>query len=75
MPKHLGNRIPPASLGQLVLEFHEGLARLGLEHVAEHGFVLAGGYAISVNGIGAGDRTLAPDGWQDGTVIAGNRGR
>lgn len=32
--------------------FHERLTRLGLAAVAEHGFVLAGGYAISAHGLG-----------------------
>jgi hypothetical protein len=32
--------------------FHERLARLGLEATAEYGFVLAGGYAVSANGMG-----------------------
>ncbi|MYM20462.1 hypothetical protein GSY69_10925 [Brevibacterium sp. 5221] len=32
--------------------FHERLTRLGLVAAAEHGFVLAGGYAISAHGIG-----------------------
>jgi hypothetical protein len=35
-----------------MLQFHERLARIGLEALESHGFVLAGGYAISVNGIG-----------------------
>lgn len=35
-----------------MLPFHERLARIGLEALESHGFVLAGGYAISVNGIG-----------------------
>lgn len=34
-----------------MLPFHERLARLGLEATAEYGFVLAGGYALSANGI------------------------
>lgn len=35
-----------------MLPFHERLARIGLEALESHGFVLAGGYAISANGIG-----------------------
>lgn len=35
-----------------MLPFHERLARIGLEALESHGFVLAGGYAISSNGIG-----------------------
>ena len=35
-----------------MLPFHERLARIGLEALESHGLVLAGGYAISVNGIG-----------------------
>jgi hypothetical protein len=35
-----------------MLPFHERLARIGLEALESHGFVLAGGYAISTNGIG-----------------------
>ena len=35
-----------------MLPFHERLARIGLEALERHGFVLAGGYAISTNGIG-----------------------
>jgi len=35
-----------------VLVFHERLARLGLDVAARYGFVLAGGYAISMNGMG-----------------------
>jgi hypothetical protein len=35
-----------------MLPFHERLARIGLEALEGHGFVLAGGYAISTNGIG-----------------------
>jgi len=35
-----------------MLQFHERLARIGLEALESHGFVLAGGYAIAVNGIG-----------------------
>jgi hypothetical protein len=35
-----------------MLYFHERLARIGLEALERHGFVLAGGYAIAVNGIG-----------------------
>jgi hypothetical protein len=34
------------------IPFHERLARIGLEALESHGFVLAGGYAISTNGIG-----------------------
>lgn len=34
-----------------MLPFHERLARLGLEATAVYGFVLAGGYALSANGI------------------------
>lgn len=33
-------------------EFHARLATIGLQAVEEYGFVLAGGYAISANGIG-----------------------
>jgi hypothetical protein len=33
-----------------MLPFHERLARIGLEALESHGFVLAGGYAISANG-------------------------
>ena len=33
-------------------EFHQRLARIGLETVEQYGFVLAGGYALSANGIG-----------------------
>lgn len=32
--------------------FHDRLARIGLEAVEKYGFVLAGGYAISANGMG-----------------------
>ncbi len=32
--------------------FHERLARIGLEAIGRYGFVLAGGYALSANGIG-----------------------
>lgn len=32
--------------------FHDRLTRIGLEAVEEYGFVLAGGYAISANGMG-----------------------
>jgi hypothetical protein len=35
-----------------MLPFHERLARIGLEALESHGFVLAGGYAISTHGIG-----------------------
>ncbi len=35
-----------------MLPFHEHLAQVGLAAIAEYGFVLAGGYAISANGIG-----------------------
>lgn len=35
-----------------MLPFHERLARIGLQALESHGFVLAGGYAISTNGIG-----------------------
>jgi hypothetical protein len=35
-----------------VLPFHQRLAKVGLAAIAEYGFVLAGGYAISANGIG-----------------------
>lgn len=35
-----------------MLHFHERLTRIGLEALESHGFVLAGGYAIAVNGIG-----------------------
>lgn len=35
-----------------MLAFHERLAGLGLEATAQYGFVLAGGYALSANGIG-----------------------
>ncbi|MCP2264554.1 hypothetical protein ACFQHV_15365 [Promicromonospora thailandica] len=35
-----------------MLPFHERLARIGLEALEGYGFVLAGGYAIAVNGIG-----------------------
>jgi hypothetical protein len=35
-----------------MLPFHERLARIGLEALESYGFVLAGGYAISSNGIG-----------------------
>ena len=35
-----------------MLPFHERLARIGLEALESYGFVLAGGYAISTNGIG-----------------------
>lgn len=43
-----------ASIGRRsrVLAFHERLAQLGLGAVARYGFVLAGGYALSANGIG-----------------------
>ncbi|WP_051209457.1 nucleotidyl transferase AbiEii/AbiGii toxin family protein [Propionicicella superfundia] len=33
-------------------EIHERLARIGLREAEEYGFVLAGGYAISANGMG-----------------------
>jgi hypothetical protein len=35
-----------------VLPFHRRLAEIGLAAIAEFGFVLAGGYAISANGMG-----------------------
>lgn len=35
-----------------MLPFHERLAKVGLAAIAKYGFVLAGGYAISANGIG-----------------------
>ena len=35
-----------------MLPFHERLARVGLSVLADHGFVLAGGYALSAHGIG-----------------------
>jgi len=35
-----------------VREFHQRLAQIGLQAVEQYGFVLAGGYALSANGIG-----------------------
>lgn len=32
--------------------FHRRLAEIGLKAIAEFGFVLAGGYAVSANGMG-----------------------
>lgn len=48
---HLGAEVPRAR-GVDMLPFHERLAKLGLAAIAERGFVLAGGYAVSANGIG-----------------------
>jgi hypothetical protein len=35
-----------------VKPFHDRLARVGLAAISQYGFVLAGGYALSANGIG-----------------------
>jgi len=35
-----------------MLPFHERIARIALDALAEHGFALAGGYALSANGMG-----------------------
>lgn len=51
-----------------MLAFHRRLAEIGLKAIAEFGFVLAGGYAVSANGMGdrrnvlrcdQGDRSMA----------------
>lgn len=35
-----------------MLPFHRRLAEIGLSAISDFGFVLAGGYAISANGMG-----------------------
>ena len=54
--------------------FHQRLARIGLEATAQYGFVLAGGYALSVHGIGdlpSQDIDLFTDAREDAIFSAG----
>jgi hypothetical protein len=56
MPGRLGGEVPGVGSNnakeRIVRAIHERIAAIGLRAVEQYGFVLAGGYAISANGIG-----------------------
>lgn len=56
MPPHMAGEVPRAhpDIGQerVMRDFHRRLAEIALRAAESYGFVLAGGYAISSNGMG-----------------------